>query len=149
VSEGSAPQERESGPETLVLAAAFPHLDPTALFEHWTVPALISRWWAPEAEVEPWVGGRYHLAWPTMEWMLRGEITHHEPVQTFGFTWAWDHEPETSVTRVVVTMQGNGSGSRITLTHGPYPDSEQGRDMRQGHLEGWRYFLPKLAELTR
>jgi|SRR5690348_4521929 len=79
-----------SGPEILLVEAAFPTTDPRTLFSYWTEPMLLERWWPQHAEVEPRVGGAYHLSWPQQNWQLRGRYTACEPGERLDFTWKWD-----------------------------------------------------------
>lgn len=53
-----------TAPDHVELVGDFPQFSPAHLFEYWTQPALLTLWWPPEAEVEPQVGGAYHLTWP-------------------------------------------------------------------------------------
>ncbi len=135
-----------SDPDRLVLTGEFPQFSPQRLFEYWTHPVLLTLWWPPEADVEPQVGGAYHLAWPRQDWHLRGHYTVFGPGQALAFTWAWDHEPDTpqrTVTLAFVPMLGGG-GTRLTITHGPYTDSARDQQDRQSHLEGWQAFCSQL-----
>lgn len=137
--------EHEIGADgTLVVTCEHPHLPPDALFRYWIEPDLLRLWWTPEASVEPRIGGKYILRWPTMDWTLRGAITQFEPGRSLAFAWRWDHEPDTPGTAVTVGFTPVGVGSRIDLTHGPYPDSPRGDKMRTGHIEGWTHFLRNL-----
>lgn len=76
-----------SGPDVLLIEADFPSTDPLTLFAYWTEPRLLQRWWPPEAEIEPYVGGSYHLSWPGRNWHLCGRYTHFEPAKRLDFTW--------------------------------------------------------------
>jgi uncharacterized protein YndB with AHSA1/START domain len=143
------PIEVPGDPDALALTVALPGFSREVLFRHWIDPEALSRWWPPEADVDPRPGGRYHLRWPDMSWTLRGRITHFEPPGSLGFTWIWEHEPDTPITEVKVAIEPDLGGSCLYLTHGPYPNTDQGQQMRQGHLEGWMYFLPRLQALHR
>jgi len=134
---------------TLQVTADFFDLPASALFRYWIEPELLYMWWPPEAEVEPHVGGNYFLRWPSMDWTVRGTITRFEAGRSLGFTWAWDHEPDTPETEVIVDFTAAGEGTRISLHHGPYPDSPRGEEMRSGHIEGWNHFLEQLQIVGR
>jgi uncharacterized protein YndB with AHSA1/START domain len=142
------PEELDTSPDHLVLRSTLPGLDIHAAFDYWTVPALLQSWWPPEAEVEPSRGGRYHFSWPAQGWHLRGTFTAFQPAERLAYTWRWDHDPEDSETVVDIRFAALPSGdTSITLIHGPYPDSDAGRERRQDHLDGWMYFLGRLEEL--
>ena len=96
----------QSPQTTLVVKAHLPHLTPELQFDYWTKPELLSKWWPEEAEIEPNVGGNYHLFWKRNDkWAMRGTITAFEPGEKFGFTWHWDHEsPKKQPLDVMVTF---------------------------------------------
>ena len=81
-----------------------------------------------------------------MEWTLRGRYTEFMPAQRLGFTWYWDHEPDTPERQVSVIFEPLGAtGTRITVKHGIYTASASDQDERRGHVEGWLYFLGRLS----
>ncbi len=131
----------------LSLEAAFPHLSPEKLFFYFTKPELLILWWPPQAEVEPRLEGAYHLSWPDRDWHLRGVFTEFEPARRLGFTWRWDHAPELPTRQVDLVMEAAGTGSRLTITHGFYDESQRDLDDRQSHLDGWIYFFGRLLAL--
>lgn len=103
----------------------------------------ICAWWPSEAEVDPVVGGRLIARWPSMGWTMRGRYTDLVQNRVIGFTWSWDHEPDTPERNVRVRIEAVEAGTRLTLTHGDYGSEDA--DERKGHLEGWLHFLPQLA----
>jgi uncharacterized protein YndB with AHSA1/START domain len=135
--------------DRLVVVARFPDFSPDLLFAYWTTPELLCRWWPQEAEIDPRVGGDYRLSWPQMNWHLRGRYTEFAPGQRLAFTWKWDHQPEypsAHIVRVLLEPLA-GAGTQVTLTHGPYGDSQAEQEVRDGHLEGWTHFLTRLRQL--
>ena len=112
----------------LELTTDFPKLTSEALFANFTKPELLLRWWPPRATVEPQWGGSY-------------------PARRLGFTWRWDHEPGLPTRQVDLIFDPAGSGSRLSITHGPYNESQCDQDDRQSHLEGWTHFLGQLSAL--
>ncbi len=142
-----------SGPEILIVEADFPTADLRTLFAYWTEPMLLERWWPQHAEVEPRVGGAYHLSWPQQDWHLRGRYTTFEPSERLDFTWKWDHdpfdEPERTVAIIFEHVSGaTSNGTRLLLSHGPYLDTPEEQTLRlDHHLAGWLYFLPRLQAI--
>jgi uncharacterized protein YndB with AHSA1/START domain len=138
-----------SGPETLVVEAIIPGCGPERLFAYWTVPALLTTWWPREAEIEPRVGGAYHLRWPSMQWHLFGEYVALAPGKTLAFTWRWEHEPQapTRTVEVDFTLMPSG-GTVVTVRHGPYADGPAEAEARAGNVEGWLHFLGRLRSLA-
>ena len=147
MSDQPAITELASDSSRLILTVAFPKLSPEELFAYFTEPDLLQLWWPPRAEVEPRLAGIYHLSWPDRDWHLRGEFTRFEPVQRLGFTWRWDHAPELPTRQVDLLVEAAGVGSRLTITHGIYDESQRDQDDRQSHLDGWIYFLDQLLAL--
>jgi uncharacterized protein YndB with AHSA1/START domain len=132
-------------PDTLTVAAMYERAGPDEVFAYWTDPALLRQWWPDRAETDPRPGGAYHLSWPRLGWHLRGEYTAVEPGQRLAFTWRWDHEPERPTRTVDVLLDPVGDlGTQLIVTHGAYAKSD--REERDGHLEGWTYFLTRLRD---
>ena len=139
-----------SGWETLLVEADFPGVFPQVLFCYWTEPALLERWWPQRAEIEPSVGGRYHLSWPGMNWHLRGSYTSFEAGKHLAFTWRWDSDEQEPGERIVeLTFEPlPGDSTRLLLTHGPYEDTPAEQELRlEHHLAGWQHFLARLQQL--
>ena len=125
------------------------------VFEAWTDPDQVARWWGPDGfrtppetvEIDLRVGGRYHLDMVQettgAQFPLRYEIVElaapellvlkSEPMPEMGM-----HEP--TITRV--ELHDDDGRTRMSLTDGPYTVS--------GHAErGWNMAFDKLDELVR
>ena len=134
-----------TAPDRLTVAALYERATPDDLSAYWTDPALLSQWWPDQADTDPRPGGTYHFAWPRMDWHLRGEYTAVEPGRLLAFTWRWDHEPDRPTRTVEVLFDPVGDlGTQLTVTHGTYAETD--REERDGHLEGWTYFLTRLRD---
>lgn len=133
-------------PDRITIVADFPSLKPPQLFDYWTDPDLLRKWWPPMAELQAQNGGKYHFSWPKQDWHLRGRYTLFEKGKKLGFTWKWDHEQvdETRVTVMLEPLQKNGT--KLTLQHEGYSKSAEGKKVRDEHVEGWTFFLGKLQE---
>lgn len=144
----SVVRQIESEPDELVVEADFPGFTPVSLYEHFTQPDLLTRWWPPKARVELAEDGAYELTWPENGWTLGGRVRAFERGKRFAFTWKWVHEGATDEDRTVTVVFGEVGGvARIRLTHGPYGESEGEQEARKGHLQGWEYFLTRLHGL--
>jgi uncharacterized protein YndB with AHSA1/START domain len=142
------PRVLESGPEVAVVTVDTPSLTPEEAYRSFTEPASLTRWWPPEAETDPRVGGAYHLSWPAMGWHLRGRYTTAEPGRALGFTWKWDHEPDLPERQVDVSFEPLAArGTRVTVMHGRYGTGDTEAEDRQGHIDGWQHFLARLVSL--
>jgi uncharacterized protein YndB with AHSA1/START domain len=131
--------------DRVIVHAHFPNLSPEQTFDAFTTPDGLTRWWSPGAEVDARVGGAYHLTWTQQNWHLRGIYVEFVRGERLVFTWRWDHEPETPARMVEIDFVPESSGTNITLTHGFYAAGDA--DERQGHIDGWLYFLGKLGGL--
>lgn len=149
---GLTVREIDTPRDRLELEAEFEGTPAAELFRYWTAPELLTQWWPREAEVEAQKGGSYHLSWPNMEWHLRGTYQTFSPGNLLVFTWRWDHEPHTPTRIVTLDFQPleGESGTYLHLTHGYYREHlPKDMEEKQGHLEGWHYFLGRLQEITQ
>lgn len=140
--------EVPTGNDVLVVEGEYPDITPEALFQYWIDPGLLTYWWPEKAEVDPREGGSYVLSWLTMDWRLHGTYTAFEPGRRLAFTWKWGHEPDTPVRHVEVALEPSGDSASMTISHGPYTQSETDQEDRMGHLDGWQFFCGRLRELT-
>lgn len=123
------------------------------VFQAWTDPAQVARWWGPDGfhtppdtvEIDLRVGGRYHLDMVQEQtgkrFPLRYEIIElvvpelialkSEPMPEMGM-----HEP--TITRI--ELHDDGGATRVTLTDGPYPLSGPAE-------QGWNDSFNKLEKL--
>jgi uncharacterized protein YndB with AHSA1/START domain len=140
--------QMETGPEKLVVAGNFPEFPPAELYDHFTKPELLKKWWPQETDIEMRVGGKFQLSWPDPGWTLLGTVKTAEPGRRFAFTWKWKHMPDFPELTVKVDFEPiEGGGTRLTLTHGPYDGSEAHQKEREGHLQGWVHVLARLKAL--
>ena len=117
---------------------------PERLFELWTAPEELVKWWGPEGfttpkytmDVRP--GGRWHTT------MRRPDGTEHtvsgiyraiEPPRRLVFTWAWDDDAgmRGHETEVTVTFAPAPGGTRMVLLQQTFADV----DGRGRHAHGW------------
>jgi len=139
-----------SGPEVLLMEADFPSTSPQTLFRYWTESASLCQWWPQAAEIEPFIGGKYHLSWPGMNWHLRGSYTSFEVGKHLAFTWRWDSDEQEPGERIVeLAFEALlDDGTRLLLTHGPYEDTPAEQELRfEHHLAGWQHFLARLQQV--
>jgi uncharacterized protein YndB with AHSA1/START domain len=123
---------------------------PDGLWQLWTTPEGLTRWWPQKAEIDP-AARSLHFSWPRMGWHLRGRVLAWEPSRRLVFTWRWDHEPELPERTVTVELMAlaGGDGTVLTLEHGTYGDGAIEAADRQSHIEGWDHFLGRLESATR
>lgn len=142
------------GPIWLKVRMNVPAQSPEALLRWFTTPDLLARWMGDEHEIDLAPGGRYAIRYAFADRLMEGAVIVARPTELV-FSWAFTHEPDAPARVVMVrTLAGDeGTCSRIVIVHGPYRSETshaemdaRERDERMGHLEGWRYFLPRLRE---
>lgn len=129
---------------------------PERVFAYVSKTEHLLKWWGPEtihiAEHElaldrlgPWMSVMQNQA--GQRFKCSGQVTHVDPPNSIGFTWAWHNESDERGVESHVTMRlvpaANG-GTVFTLTHLDLPDDEAARN----HTEGWDSSLNKLEALA-
>jgi uncharacterized protein YndB with AHSA1/START domain len=122
---------------------------PTRVFELFTDPEQLVKWWPDAASFEPKVGGALHLVF-TARGEVTGEVTRFDPPHSLGFTWVRDAAPDVT-TRVDVSIAEAGEGRcLVELVHSGFeavPEAERAEWMAL-HGAGWKHFLSCLADLA-
>jgi uncharacterized protein YndB with AHSA1/START domain len=143
-----------AGVEVTVHVAATPE----TVFPYFTDPARYVQWMGSQAELDPVPGGTYRVR-TSDGFQAAGTFIQIEPPHQLAFTWGFaddaaakhvKHErteassgsamPAGS-TRVTVTFDAEGGGTRVTLRHDDLPNDE----LREGHRVAWQTYLPRLA----
>jgi uncharacterized protein YndB with AHSA1/START domain len=129
---------------------------PEAVFDAWTNPEVLRRWWAaapgwetPSAEVDLRAGGRYRLTMRDpdagAEHTVGGQYVEVRRPDRLSYTWAWEPEPGGPdmgpPSRVTVDFVADGDGTRVELTHSELATAES----RAQHEHGWNACLDNLA----
>lgn len=129
-----------------------------AVFEAWTRPELVSRWWAPrargveivgcEAEVRP--GGRWRYVARKGEHLVAfsGAYQEVEPPSRLVYTSLFEGAPQAGAALVTVTFEERAGATRLVAVE-RYPSAEV-RDavLASGMEEGMRNSLDQLDELV-
>jgi uncharacterized protein YndB with AHSA1/START domain len=125
------------------------------VFEAWTNPEVLKRWWAaspewdtPLAEVDPREGGGYRLSMRTDTGevhTVRGEYREVQAPERLAYTWSWEEGPKQAQegsenTLVVVEFLEDGDGTLVKLTHTGFASEE----IRGMHVHGWEAVLANL-----
>jgi uncharacterized protein YndB with AHSA1/START domain len=133
---------------------------PQQVFPYFTDPARHVEWMGSEARLEPVPGGVYRVRMGD-GFAAAGAFVVVEPPRRVVFTWGWaddeaaqhvfrehgeDAKPDGSAlppgsTRVVVTLDAEDGGTRLTLRHHDLPSDE----LREAHRVAWRAYLPRLG----
>jgi uncharacterized protein YndB with AHSA1/START domain len=132
---------------------------PEDVFSYFTDPARYVRWMGAEAKLNPVPGGVYRIRMGD-GFEAAGMFTELDPPCRLVFTWGFaDDEAAKKTknprageatsasampagsTRVTVTFEPEGQGTRLTLTHDQLPSVE----LRTGHKVAWDTYLPRLV----
>lgn len=134
---------------TLVVRKTYP-ASPELLFQAWTQPEHMKKWFSPKEEilntlieVDLKVGGKYRIGFKEPdkdEKFVSGEYVEINPGKKLVFTWMWDHL-EFEDTLVTIDFFARGSETEVVLTHERFPETQ----MRDHHNEGWTGCLERLA----
>jgi uncharacterized protein YndB with AHSA1/START domain len=123
---------------------------PARVYDAWTTPELLTKWFAPGADftvvvhaAETRVGGNYRIEMRNAQGASHiavGEYRELNRPTRLVFTWGWEGAPVTD-TLVTVEFQPSGTGTEVVLTHTRFP-TEADRDE---HLKGWTGCLDRLG----
>lgn len=123
---------------------------PEKVFEAWTRPEVMSRWFAPSDEyqavvtaLEPQPGGRFRV-----EMRHRGGNVHSaggtfrevRSPERLVFSWAWEDKPEHGETLVTVAISKDGEHTKLVLLHEKLVSAAS----RDAHEQGWIGCLGRL-----
>ncbi len=127
---------------------------PEAVFAAFVEPDQLALWWGPDdgpvlsAEVDPRVGGRFHirfrLAEDGTEHGSSGTFEVFDPPHRLAMSWAWDDDDGPS-SHVDVTFRPVDQGTEVTLVHSRLGDERE----RDQHQQGWEGAFDKLARSAK
>lgn len=157
-----------SGVQRIILRSAFPSLGgemkairaemsvsapADKVWEAWTESERISKWFAPEARIEPRPGGPFELFFDPSDhshMCTRGcIITVFEPQKRLGFSWKGPDQyaelmNNRTLTSVQVSFQDEEGATRIILEHGGWGEGKKWEEAREWHRREWEAALRKL-----
>jgi uncharacterized protein YndB with AHSA1/START domain len=124
------------------------------VFNAWTDPAILSKWWGPgdyttpEVQLDVRPGGAYRLVMQSPEGQsmaVTGTYFDVEPPHRLVFTWRWEAGGPPDATESVVTVELSplGDQTELVLTHAGFPDAATAAP----YSDGWEAALPKLEAL--
>lgn len=128
--------------------------NPDRLFDAWATAGQLGRWICPDpsavvdVDIVLSLGGRYSIRMngDGGPFTAHGTYREIERPKRLVYTWAWagDSHPMKEETVVTVEFVPAGDGTEVRLTHEGFPT----RADRDGHEEGWKICLGRLAELV-
>lgn len=127
---------------------------PAQIFDAWTTADQLKRWTCPDpnarvsATIDLRAGGHYSIRMDAEGGPFTAHGTYREvdAPRRLVYTWAWKEEthPMKAETLVTVEFAPAARGTEIRLTHAGFPTP----DDRDGHEEGWKICLERLAEFV-
>jgi uncharacterized protein YndB with AHSA1/START domain len=126
---------------------------PERIFDAWTQPEHLKRWWGPEsvecieAEVDLRVGGQYRIAnqFPDGKVLwISGEFETVERPHRLVYTWRVG-DIAGAAERVTVTFEARGETTEVIVAHERIPTES----MRDLHEQGWVGCLDGLVDYLR
>jgi uncharacterized protein YndB with AHSA1/START domain len=121
---------------------------PERVWRAWTTAEELGAWiwptsWGTTCSIDLRVGGRFRIESAGDGPNVSGEYVTIDPPGRIVTTWQWDDEVEETL--VTITIEPDGTGSTLTVTHERFTDEET----RADHLQGWNDCLDRLpAHLT-
>ena len=119
------------------------------VFEAWTTPDLVERWFFPDgmkSVLDYWdaeVGGSFRISIIDDEdvYSTNGVFQEISPFHKLVFTYGWEEE-ESVETLVTVELRNRDDGTDVILSHEGIDTDEI-----EAHKEGWLSALSNLAKL--
>lgn len=120
----------------------------------WTRSDRIVQWFAPEAHIEPRLGGAFELFFNPANREQMGTkgclITHFEPQERLGFTWKGPDDfaalmnHDEALTYVLVSMAESEGKTRVVVEHYGWMEGEEWEKARAWHQMAWTHALASL-----
>jgi len=123
------------------------------VFDAWTNPEVLRRWWradpewtTPVAEVDLRVGGRYRISMEDprsgMMHTVGGEYTEVSRPSRLAYSWQWEQDDGQPghVSTVTVEFRAEGERTTVVLEHSELESAESG----ERHGDGWNGVLEML-----
>jgi uncharacterized protein YndB with AHSA1/START domain len=118
---------------------------PEIVFRYFTDPARMIDWMGVAALLDPRPGGTFRVEANGRD-VVVGEYIEVEPPHRVVFTWGFEGTGAVAAagsTRVEVTLEPDGGGTRLSLLHHGLTDR-----VRDAHAEGWAHYLGRLAPVA-
>jgi len=149
MSEAAARKKPETGALELTYERLF-EAPRAKVFEAWTNPAILAKWWGPKSFTTPTVeldlreGGRWTTTMraPSGEdHVVAGTYTRIEPPRRLSFTWAWvqggEHGHQTTVD---VEFEERGAQTLMRFRQGAFESAEAVAQHDHGWTSTWEGF---------
>lgn len=146
------------GDREIVISRTF-RAPPRIVFDAWTKPELVRRWWAPKSlgaeitgcEADVRVGGTYRYVTRAAEgeFAFIGEYTEITPPSRLVYTQVFEPMADAGAAVVTVTFEDDGSGNTRLVSRELYPSKEiREAVLASGMEHGMRETMDQLDELV-
>ncbi len=125
-----------------------------SVWSAWTKSDLITKWFPPEANIEPIVGGPFELFFDPKNHNLQSTkgcvITLIKPMEELSFTWKGpDHFADimnnpSSYTSVNVVFLKEADNVLVKLSHSGWGSTDKWDEAKSWHQEQWQIVLKDL-----
>jgi uncharacterized protein YndB with AHSA1/START domain len=120
----------------------------------WTRGDRVVKWFAPDARIEPFLGGSYELFFNPANRDQMGTkgciITLIQPKERLGFTWKGPDDfvdlmnQEDALTYVLVTLSEEAGKTKVLIEHFGWGEGEEWEKARSWHQMAWTQVLSSL-----
>jgi uncharacterized protein YndB with AHSA1/START domain len=114
------------------------------VYRAFTRANALREWFSTAALADPRPGGRLYFWWNT-GYYASGEFTAVQENQELAFTWHGRNEP--AITQVQVSLQPEGEGTRVTLTHSGIGSGKGWAETVKQFQRGWQVGLENLQSI--
>ena len=138
-----------TAPDRALVLERYVDAPPEALFQAWTRPELLRRWFAPRpwsvahAECDLRAGGASLVVMRSpdgQEFPNRGVYLEVVENRRLVFTWTWPRTTPERESLVTIELRRAGRGTELVFTHAQHFDEA----VRDGHRRGWSESFVKL-----
>jgi len=112
------------------------------VFRFFTDSARWAKWWGEGSTIEPAVGGAVRIVYPGGT-RVSGVVREIVTDQRIAFTYGYDAPGATippGGSLVTITLEDRAGGTRLVLRH-----DVDSAEVRDEHVQGWRYQLARFA----
>ncbi len=129
-----------------------------ALWNAWTDPGTITKWFSPHANIQPTQGGAYELFFDpadhTHMCTMGCKITEIQSPNHLQFQWKgpdqyaafMNNPPQTNVKVTLTEAEGK---TNLTVEHEGWKEGPQWRDAKEWHIGAWEGVLDELENYLK
>lgn len=101
-------------------------------------------WMCDSARFEPRAGGSYQLAWSS-GWFTSGSVKKIVPGA--GLELTWRGKDDAGMTEVSINLEAHNGGTKLSILHQGFGESEAGNNALQEARKGWEMGLENLESI--